>query len=264
MEEEDKQLPKTSLPEALDPEIGNSSYWETNPHFQNLRSINPTKQLENGMIDEEDKARIFGNWSGQLYRPAHTQELAEDLKPDVEEIPEKPKNKGKKKHKRIHSVTKAKETEPDWLQEESTAVEPENSVAAETREDLPVENISDVEVIPPDKPGKRVRKAVKVAEEEQKKTNPANRTLPPTPMESTLSPFTRWLKGLRGSEYVHPYEDDYALDQRVRGSKDGISETFADLLAAQGYRDQAIDMYKLLMAKYPEKSSFFAAKIEAL
>ena len=61
-------------------------------------------------------------------------------------------------------------------------------------------------------------------------------------------------------EYVHPYEDDYALAQH----REGISETLADLLAAQGYREQAMDMYSELMARYPEKSSFFAAKIEAL
>ena len=47
-------------------------------------------------------------------------------------------------------------------------------------------------------------------------------------------------------------------------TKQGISETFADLLASQGHTRQAIDMYTRLMEKYPEKSSFFAAKIKAL
>ncbi len=52
---------------------------------------------------------------------------------------------------------------------------------------------------------------------------------------------------------------------RVSGpGGEGISETFADLLAAQGYKEQAIEMYIKLMEKYPEKSGFFAAKIEAL
>mgnify|MGYP000628045526 CR=1 FL=1 len=43
-----------------------------------------------------------------------------------------------------------------------------------------------------------------------------------------------------------------------------ISETLARLYAQQGYRDRAIEMYRRLMALYPEKSAFFAAQIEAL
>ena len=63
---------------------------------------------------------------------------------------------------------------------------------------------------------------------------------------------------------MHPYEDDFAFDQGTGPGKEGISETFADLLAAQGYKEQAMEMYLKLMEKYPEKSGFFAAKIEAL
>ncbi len=264
MAEEDKQLPKSGLPEALDPEIGNGSFWETNPHFQNLRGIDATKILETNIFDENEADRILGNWSGNSAGISDTQEIISPVTHPIEESPEKPKGKGKKKHKKIHSVTKSIETAPEWLQEEDPA-KSETSVVAESDQEQPVEEIiPEVELTRPAKPGKRVRKAVKVAEEEQKKVTSTRTTIPPTPMESTLSPFTRWLKGLKGSEYVHPYEDDYALDQRSGATTDGISETFADLLAAQGYRDQAIDMYRLLMAKYPEKSSFFAAKIEAL
>jgi hypothetical protein len=82
--------------------------------------------------------------------------------------------------------------------------------------------------------------------------------------ESSLSPFTVWVKGLLGSEYVHPYEADYAIEKGAEPGDEGISETFADLLAAQGYKDQAITMYTKLIEKFPEKSSFFAAKIKAL
>ena len=63
---------------------------------------------------------------------------------------------------------------------------------------------------------------------------------------------------------MHPYEDDFAFAQGSGPSGEGITETFADLLASQGYKEQAIEMYIKLMEKYPEKSGFFAAKIEAL
>jgi hypothetical protein len=82
--------------------------------------------------------------------------------------------------------------------------------------------------------------------------------------ESSLTPFTQWLKNLRGSDYVHPYDDDFAVEQVNGLAGEGISETFADLLAAQGYHEQAIEMYTKLIQKFPEKSRFFAAKIEAL
>lgn len=79
-----------------------------------------------------------------------------------------------------------------------------------------------------------------------------------------LSPFTNWLKRLKGSEYVHPYDDDFALEQLSGPGKGQISETLADLLASQGYKERAIEMYEALMSEFPEKSSFFAAKIKAL
>ncbi len=82
--------------------------------------------------------------------------------------------------------------------------------------------------------------------------------------QPVLSAFTQWLKELGGAEYVHPYEDDFALHPEKGTLKEVISETYADLLASQGYKDRAEEMYRKLMEKYPEKSSFFAAKIEAL
>lgn len=113
------------------------------------------------------------------------------------------------------------------------------------------------------KAGKLIRKAAKsVKKQEESKLQPGYQEF--TSSETTLSPYTKWLKSLAGSEYVHPYEDDFALAQGGGPTGEGISETFADLLAGQGYKEQAIEMYIKLMEKYPEKSGFFAAKIEAL
>ncbi len=148
------------------------------------------------------------------------------------------------------------------------------------------------------KPGKRIRKAAKaVQKQDTVKKAPAKKTIAKkavtkkAPVEKApvkkapakkaalqqapimkapmrekfvLSPFTEWLKGLGGADYVHPYDDDFALTQEKGVLKEVISETYADLLATQGYKDRAIVMYLKLIEKYPEKSSFFAAKIEAL
>jgi hypothetical protein len=113
------------------------------------------------------------------------------------------------------------------------------------------------------KAGKLLRKAAKTVKKQEEGQKAASGEIT-TRQEVTLSPFTSWLKNLAGSDYVHPYEDDFAFEQAKGPSQEGISETFADLLASQGYKDRAREMYINLMEKYPEKSGFFAAKIEAL
>jgi hypothetical protein len=53
-------------------------------------------------------------------------------------------------------------------------------------------------------------------------------------------------------------------ERSVAENKDVISETLARLLAKQGYRDKAVDMYERLRLAFPEKSAYFAAEIEKL
>lgn len=53
-------------------------------------------------------------------------------------------------------------------------------------------------------------------------------------------------------------------ERSVSENKDVISETLARLLAKQGYRDKATDMYERLRLAFPEKSAYFAAEIEKL
>ena len=43
-----------------------------------------------------------------------------------------------------------------------------------------------------------------------------------------------------------------------------VSETLAHLLTLQGNNEKAIDMYRKLILRFPEKSSYFAAKIEKI
>jgi len=53
-------------------------------------------------------------------------------------------------------------------------------------------------------------------------------------------------------------------ERSVAENKDVISETLARLLAKQGYRDKAINMYERLRLAFPDKSAYFAAEIEKL
>jgi len=53
-------------------------------------------------------------------------------------------------------------------------------------------------------------------------------------------------------------------ERSVAENKDVISETLARLLAKQGYREKAINMYERLRLAFPDKSAYFAAEIEKL
>ncbi|HUR29940.1 MAG TPA: hypothetical protein VMZ69_00840 [Saprospiraceae bacterium] len=251
---------KAGLPEALHPEIGNGASWESDPSHLILRSIDPTSGLDPLLHDEDEKLKIIAQWNQQLSPTFNDADSPKQSDNDLYHEPAQEEIPTKRKEKKIRSSKPEQEEEPDWFEnhdELDLKADPHKPTELES---IPKENQDSME----QPEGKRVRKAIKKAKKESKQAKNKPLVELPRSMEANLSPFTSWLKSLRGSEYVHPYEDDYALGQLSISGQDGISETFADLLAAQGYKDQAIDMYKLLMAKNPEKSSFFAAKIEAL
>lgn len=144
---------------------------------------------------------------------------------------------------------------------------PSTPLPAETAGDQTTPADASIPAKPPVRTGKRIRKAMEAVGEPA--AGPSGLPdAPPSPETQLhpmgLSPFVTWLKGLSGSEYVHPYEEEGLSDILDGKHQDVASETLADLLAAQGYTARAIGMYEALMRKYPEKSAFFAAKIQAL
>ena len=50
----------------------------------------------------------------------------------------------------------------------------------------------------------------------------------------------------------------------IEDDNDMVSETLADLLVWQGKTSKAVDMYQKLSLAFPDKSSYFAAKIETI
>ena len=250
--------PVPGIAEALNPEIGNGAALENEKHAFILRLPDPSIQLSEYLKQSKEELEEISNQErvseevNSIQTPNRkklttqiSEEQAEDVdlsQPAAEHIPDQvidsPPAKGSKKKKNGKS---GKDVESDQLKIDEPSAE----------------------VGKPPKAGKLVRKVAKSAKKqaERQKTQEIPIIEAPQP---TLSPFTSWLKNLTGSDYVHPYEDDFAVEQALGQGKEGISETFADLLAAQGYKDQAREMYLKLMEKYPEKSGFFAAKIEAL
>jgi hypothetical protein len=91
---------------------------------------------------------------------------------------------------------------------------------------------------------------------------------------SGLSTYTQWLMSLndpdfhikkeRADEKARKRKIESDVMKSVQKSEEIISESLAVILAVQGHRDDAKKMYTQLMHKFPEKSSYFAAKIENL
>jgi hypothetical protein len=54
------------------------------------------------------------------------------------------------------------------------------------------------------------------------------------------------------------------IQESVRFTPAVVTETYAELLVRQGYAEKAKEMYRELMLRNPEKSSYFAAKIKEL
>ncbi len=88
--------------------------------------------------------------------------------------------------------------------------------------------------------------------------------------QKDLDPYTLWINTIDDTRLTKVKKDKkkkkkgkkYGESQEV--SDEIISEQLADLLASQGHFMQSIDMYERLSLKNPEKSSFFADKIESI
>jgi hypothetical protein len=248
---------KPGLEEALHPEIGNEAPWTQDPHAFSLSTADPLKSLDSNLFDEESLSKTILQWNTQGIEEVPIEvpssESTLEVKPEIV-IPEIVKQVTPSEI--ITEDSPTEEFKPGNTLEQGLTGEEEEETGTKKgkkKKDKGVIKVS-----------KLIKKAAKQVKKDEEKRLAEKPTFSAVQGESSLTPFTHWLKGLTGSEYVHPYEADFGFNQGAEQAGEGISETFADLLAAQGYKDRAIAMYTLLIEKFPEKSRFFAAKIEAL
>jgi len=91
---------------------------------------------------------------------------------------------------------------------------------------------------------------------------------------SGISEFAIWLLSFRNNEVEKLIIKEEKLAKKklfeqnamksVKKTSTIISEPLAEILTSQGHLDDAKKMYEQLMLKYPEKSIYFAAKINSL
>jgi hypothetical protein len=266
-EKKPKHTPAPGIPEALHPQIGNGAAWEKEMHEFLLRNPDASKQLEwrlhqDGILPNPTASPLLSETNVHIAEsktvdPSHLESITTGQS-EIETIA----FENHSVEAGDSSIDESSSSAPDQTEKVKSKSKKKAARAEKSGQDSDSQ-IEDPKTEKPQKAGKLIKKAAKTV-----KRQDAEKSLPESSeiilREITLSPYTNWLKNLAGSEYVHPYDEDYAFNQGVDPSRGGISETFADLLASQGYKEQAIEMYMRLMEKYPEKSSFFAAKIEAL
>ena len=86
---------------------------------------------------------------------------------------------------------------------------------------------------------------------------------------SQLRSFTQWLKTMKQVDYkAESHKNpDPVVDAQARASlqdKEIVTEAMAEVLEKQGKKDKAIEIWEKLLLLHPEKSHFFAARIQDL
>lgn len=91
---------------------------------------------------------------------------------------------------------------------------------------------------------------------------------------SGISTYTQWLLSFHRDDIEKKIEREKKAEKKrklaelarksITKSHDVVSEPLADLLVQQGHFDDAKKMYEQLMHRNPEKSRYFAAKLEDL
>lgn len=97
-------------------------------------------------------------------------------------------------------------------------------------------------------------------------------SIPQDKLTTHLRKFTDWLKTVKNTQGdVHRMESTPEMERAVaetakisNQSREIVTETMADVLVKQGQTEKAIQLYIKLSFLNPEKSSYFAAKIEQL
>ena len=126
--------------------------------------------------------------------------------------------------------------EPDKEEKTAPKVQPKRSVAVKTKK----------------QPTAKVARAVK-----QKKHSSSDKTS----KDELISQFIEVSPSITPNKAFSGNQEDLSV-KSVSFNEDLVSENLAQIFAKQGKTKKAIEIYKKLIWKFPQKKAFFAARIE--
>lgn len=160
------------------------------------------------------------------------------------------------------------ENQTDWEEERLTTsiefVEDAEEIDSEESTEAEDERLEQLKLAIRKKHIERLRKSVEAyfkLSEEEIETSDEVKVIQDIP--SNMS-FKEWFGSLRSMNLRDEAETPEPEDQSLEKDEDVMSEALAELLASQGNKERAVQMYQHLILKFPEKKRFFALKIEDL
>ncbi|MFN6944755.1 MAG: hypothetical protein ACK4ND_07385 [Cytophagaceae bacterium] len=247
----EKTLPKAVV---LEPELV-----EAGPAIISLQEEPFKEDLFREIEDNLKKLHELRKKTGNFSRPLI---ISDD---DTEETKEIPKAKKEVKADNLVSPAKSKKSPDKHIKEEAkekskTEEEPistaKHYITSSRFEDILISGIEEKETTDADLLSGYLEyikeKGVRYKKDKKAENDIIERFIREEPSIPQLS-----------SDKIEKPQEDLA-SKGLKASKYPVSENFAKMMTRQGKTDKAIEIYKQLILKYPEKSTYFASQIENL
>ncbi len=187
---------------------------------------------------------------GQVTEPVPVTEPVQEPEPEAESLPEP-------EPEHLPEAESLPEPEPERLPEAESLPEPEPERLPET-ESLPEpEDLPEAESLPEPEP----EDLLELLPDEPAEVTESPGNLSPADLIDRFIRINPSIERLTPGE-VQPVRDLLAQNEEEHGKF--ITETLAKIYINQGYYSKAINIYEKLSLQYPEKSAYFASRIEKI
>jgi tetratricopeptide (TPR) repeat protein len=264
---DDGQKPKEEAHEAEELDSEKVSEAEVAPEEKKQEAISQTEST----VDSEDYEPEV---SDSMDKPSLSSEIMKNISElrkhkaslfNLLEVEDKAKNKSEKKNKSKKSSEKGKskaDVDKEAIKDKGKSKEKIKDKADKLGEPTEKEDVSQ------DYPDyeKEDPKVIKEFLDDLEKSNPPpSKKLKKEEQKELIEKFIQTdpqMQNVRSSREL-PEKKDLSLPS-VKFRDDIISENLACIMVKQGKHEKAIDIYKKLIWKFPQKKTYFASQIEEL